>query len=579
MTTVAVGNQASSTPKQNWVLSPAGDVVFIIGAPVLSFVWAAVTLERLGTAAVWGIFSVFNVAHHLPTFIRIYGDKELLRRFRWSLLLAPIVPFSGAMVLFAVLILNDYPLTNIFILFIILQIWDPWHFLMQHYGFMRIYDRHNRAPRRLSSWMDYMVCATWFVFIMVAVLEWLPQLLYELKVKHGLPLLYLFDSGVYPLVQNLALAVALASSVVYGGYLAWCYRRGYFISPAKLLLLLITYSVMYFTYVPNAAMDYFLPEWTAQLGFATLGMVHVTQYLAIVWKYNRGLAARENRARAGGFEKAFARGGLLVLGGYVLACLIYGVLLTNHIRPFASFGFTSQQEYKTAMKFLIATLVSAGFTSTLLHYYYDGFIWKVRHKENRENLAMTEGTTTADQQARSWWDRGRFATALTTILWQCLYFAVPMLLLVCSYWLVQQKNLVRPLTQAFAVTKLQTAGPTDESNVQAKAAIAAMENQLQIERKMIEIRPLAKHYAYLAELTYAKSRTESKLTLDLEPARFADVSDKHRHEVLKAIAALQQALAHRGPYGHPEHQNLDRKWIEDTLLRWKLEIGNQRRSP
>jgi hypothetical protein len=33
------------------------------------------------------------------------------------------------------------------------------------------------------------------------------------------------------------------------------------------------------------------------MGFATIGMVHVTQYLAIVWKYNRGLARRPGAAR------------------------------------------------------------------------------------------------------------------------------------------------------------------------------------------------------------------------------------------------------------------------------------------
>jgi hypothetical protein len=59
----------------------------------------------------------------------------------------------------------------------------------------------------------------------------------------------------------------------------------------------------------------------------------------------------------------------------------------------------------------MSVLLAIGFTSTLMHYYFDGFIWKLRHKQNREGLALTsERETSSDGPAstpsltaRSWW--------------------------------------------------------------------------------------------------------------------------------------------------------------------------------
>ncbi|MFP6620878.1 MAG: hypothetical protein VB877_16155, partial [Pirellulaceae bacterium] len=68
----------------------------MIAAPVLAFFWALGTMRLFSTGAVLSIFMIFNVAHHFPTFIRIYGDRDLLRRFRWELILGPVIPFSMA---------------------------------------------------------------------------------------------------------------------------------------------------------------------------------------------------------------------------------------------------------------------------------------------------------------------------------------------------------------------------------------------------------------------------------------------------------------------------------------------------
>ncbi|HIA19462.1 MAG TPA: hypothetical protein EYN70_08615, partial [Planctomycetaceae bacterium] len=199
----------STTPvlRQNWVLGPISDFLLIIAAPVLGLFWAVATYHiayrisidvyqhpaevaiRNGVTAVLSIFMVFNVAHHLPTFIRIYGDRDLVRRFRWSLLLGPVVPLAASIALASYVIAKDIDIGFILYINLILILWDPWHFLMQHYGFMRIYDRHNAAPRKLAGWMDYGICTSWFVFIMIATADWLPDILYRIQLGHGLPVL------------------------------------------------------------------------------------------------------------------------------------------------------------------------------------------------------------------------------------------------------------------------------------------------------------------------------------------------------------------------------------------------------
>src|SRR5882757_3022850 len=72
---------------QNWVLDRFQDTVLIIAAPLLTLALALLTIYffgiNQGATLVLLVHVVFTVAHHLPTFIRIYGDVELFRRFNW----------------------------------------------------------------------------------------------------------------------------------------------------------------------------------------------------------------------------------------------------------------------------------------------------------------------------------------------------------------------------------------------------------------------------------------------------------------------------------------------------------------
>lgn len=550
---------ALARPKQNWVVDPVSDIVFIIAAPLLAFVWALLTLNAFGSEFVWTVFSIFNVAHHMPTFIRIYGDKELFNRFRWSLILGPVIPLMAGFALSYYTLSNGYPLSTLFLIMMFLTIWDPWHFLMQHYGFMRIYDRHNSAPRQLASWMDYSVSLAWFAFIMLATGEWLFEgVLHRLFTDSGIPLLLWLDPAVYHSILNVFLAVAIIASIAYIGYTVWCFFKGYFVSPAKLILVVITFATMYVTYVPTSFFRANFPEWTYQVGFATLGMVHVTQYLAIVWKFNRGLASRgESRSRKGIFSYAFSKGGLVIAVGYVAICLIYGALLTHSKLVEAR----SVQSYDWLTAFSCVVLCIS-FTSTLMHYYYDGFIWKLRHKENSENL---EDKASRGKQAvsGSWWERmgqqslwARFKadTFAATCVRQLLYFGVPLGLLTALFFYVGQnpRSLAHnkaDLDGLIRISEKYDANPSAENLKIAQNLVRRMDRQIIAEERMAELNPGNRigHEVELALLTYA--RAWGKMAFIIGPDPTPAELDEYRSELNKAIALLEK---HFDPKAEPQ---------------------------
>src|SRR5688572_28385931 len=124
---------AHARPAQNWILNPLQDSLLIIAEPLLALGLALLSFSWLGaaaaTAAILVTHVVFTVAHHLPTFIRIYGDVDLFRRYRWSFLLAPVVPFAFACGALVWINARGLPLETFLYLYIMLALWDPWHFL------------------------------------------------------------------------------------------------------------------------------------------------------------------------------------------------------------------------------------------------------------------------------------------------------------------------------------------------------------------------------------------------------------------------------------------------------------------
>jgi len=101
------------------------------------------------------------------------------------------------------------------------------------------------------------------------------------------------------------------------------------------------------------------------------------QYLSLVWIYNRSRVEKDSSI--GGFMRfVFRRSGSLV-GLYVGLVFAYGSLAY----------INTQLEIETVKRVLTGVVAASG----LLHFYYDGFIWKVRDRSTRENLGLAAGNT------------------------------------------------------------------------------------------------------------------------------------------------------------------------------------------
>ncbi len=534
-----VGQRSAGTVQQRWVLSPGLDGLLIIAAPVLCLLlaiaaFALLPVERAATL-VLVTHVVLTVAHHLPTYIRLYGDLDTFNGDRWRWLLMPLLPFGLSLAVLIYLRTQDYGLEQFFYLFILLTLWDPWHFLMQHYGFMRIYDRGNAAPRALAAGMDRMVCSAWMLYLLLASSAWLPELLQDLDARLAVPLLLVLPAGAVDAMTAAAAMIATVASIAYAGYLLWCWRRGWFVSPAKVALLVLTFGVMWLSYTPNTLIREWAPGWSFKVGFATVGIVHMTQYLAIVWRYNRNLATRPEAARAGWFRWLHSRNTLWAAALYVIACIAYGEGLTT--------------DFQT--DWITIPVLALGFTSTLMHYYFDGFIWKLRKPGTAATLDGSAPGLAADRGPAT--HRG---PTLREWLRPLLVFGLPLGLMTtvaAASWAPPQPAYTETLKQAVQAAR---AGDRELAIREARRALLAMDRELPAVRALARLEDASPRDAQLALLLYSHRWVQYTLLPQLSGRDDVERLVLQRDGIVEPLQILDRALARGGSVAHPGHETM-----------------------
>lgn len=348
---------AASAPATRWILSPRLDPLLFVATPLLIVPLAFfVQMPWIGVdvATISLVVSAFGgLGHHLPGMIRAYGDRELFQRFRLRFILAPLF-------LLAVCIpLSQYHLNA---MLLILSIWGCWHALMQVYGFVRIYDVKVGSIEPATARWDWLMCVCWFSSAQIFSNGKMSRLL-----EHW------YDSG-GPLippefVHYLRWGCLAVSCAVLIGFLVNHIiqtSKGAPPNPVKLLMLASGIGFWWFAMV-------FIDD--IILGIALFEIFHDVQYLTIVWLYN---CRRVNsNPDIGTFMRfVFRRGhGMLML--YVGLVLAYGLI-----------GIVPREMQSDEIKRIIRGVIWA---STILHFYYDGFIWKVRDNSTRAGLGLTVG--------------------------------------------------------------------------------------------------------------------------------------------------------------------------------------------
>ncbi len=250
--------------------------------------------------------------------------------------------------------------------------------MMQTYGFCRIYDGKASASGAARARADLALCFVWFASAV---------LLSHMRFRTLLDLYYESGGPAIPAVAVSAMrSVLIGTLVLVTGYFAWQqwshWRSKGWASPIKITLL--TTSIAFWWYCNNGVQNILV-------GIALFEVFHDVQYLAIVWIYNRSRVERD--ASIKGFMRFIFRKSGALIGVYVGLVLAYG-----------SIGFTT---YGASALWIRHCLIGVVAASALLHFYYDGFIWKVREAHTRNTLGIggTGGVVNAPQPSWPPWLR------------------------------------------------------------------------------------------------------------------------------------------------------------------------------
>ncbi|MBK9384098.1 MAG: hypothetical protein IPN34_04675 [Planctomycetes bacterium] len=349
----------------SWIVKPSWDLLLVVLTPLLALPLLWLWRERRGDLAVHESVMAFGaLGHHLPGMLRAYGDRALFARFRTRFLLAP---------LFLALVCAGFQLAGLHGLAVIALAWGIWHGWMQTFGFARIYDAKRGSTARTTARIDFALCAAMFAGPVVLSSQRSIQVL-EALAACGVPL------PSPALIEGTRFVAICALVSTAGLYLAWSWREtraGRAPSALKHLLLASTFALWWVStnLVPSLI-----------FGLALFEICHDVQYLAIVWAFNRRRA--ETAPACGAVTRFLFRGGALGAGLYLGLVAAYGAL-----------GPLAKQVGEEQLRHGLAGLLLA---SQLLHFYFDGFLWKVREAPTREALGVSSAGTGARADHRGW---------------------------------------------------------------------------------------------------------------------------------------------------------------------------------
>ncbi|MCB9868796.1 MAG: tetratricopeptide repeat protein [Planctomycetes bacterium] len=339
-------------PASPWILGPWRDSVLFLATPVLIVpLTMALVLGIPSQNVVYLVLAFGAMGHNLPGMLRAYGDRALFRRFALRFVLAPLV--LGV-------VCFDLTFRGSSAIAVIALLWSVWHALMQIYGFLRIYDAKVGAHQPANAWLDFWMCLAWFAGALL-VSDSRTYYVQSLAGSFG------FDPLSASTLQQLRGAALVALGALTCGYVVHQVvrmRAGAPINLRKNVLLLA--AIVTWWYANVFTQD-------VMLGLVMFEVFHDVQYLAIVWLFNRRRAAADD---AGGFTRFLFRSSWGMVGLYVGLVLAYGAFMPL-TRGLA--------ERSASWSKVISALV---LTSAMLHYYFDGFIWKVREVSTSRDLGI-----------------------------------------------------------------------------------------------------------------------------------------------------------------------------------------------
>lgn len=339
------------TTRSPYLVSPSYDWCFFLLPPLVALVLGIliagtpftndliVVNDQETTLAAVCIGSLIH-AHLVAVFFRSHANPSIFKLHPVRFLVVPPI-------LWALIVSSPWVAITATVM---VTFWDVWHSGAQTFGFARIYDRNVGNPPELGRRLDY----------------WLNQLLYAGPVMAGATMMDHVDvfasyehvgANFFAAVPvradgasgTMTIAIIAAGTLFVAFYLAYyalAARRGYRVPVLKVYLLASTGLCSIYTWGFN----------TWGEAFFIMNFFHAIQYLALVW-------AMEKKTIIQRFRLASARraGPLAALAFFGLIAL-YGV-------------FAELLDAEITGLWALTIVVS------LMHFWYDGFVWSVRRKE------------------------------------------------------------------------------------------------------------------------------------------------------------------------------------------------------
>lgn len=347
-----------------WILGPMRDLLLFVATPLIVF--AAVTALDSGIASKdiqYFVLAFGAMGHNLPGMMRAYGDRELFARFKTRFVVAPIAIFATCFV---------FAWTGSSAILLIAYLWAIWHAWMQVFGFLRIYDAKVGATARRHARLDFAMCTVWFgsaLFFSDARLHLVQSNIARFGVGPLSP-------DTLSILRSALLVLMAATTLFYVADQVVRAVRGQRVSHIKNLLYVTSIGFWWYAHVAIA---------DVMLGLIMFEVFHDVQYLGIVWVFNQKRVAAG--VETGSFTRLLFRNGWGMVLIYVGLCMLYG-------------GFIPASATFTATPLAAALAATVIQSSGILHYYYDGFIWKVREASTRRGLGVDAGNGASDTIGR-----------------------------------------------------------------------------------------------------------------------------------------------------------------------------------
>lgn len=354
----ARGGVAATAPPpapSPWILDSWRDLLLFVATPLAILPIFYLAGQQWSFEEIALFVAAFGaLGHHFPGMLRAYGDRELFERFKARFIVAPIF-LAVVCAVFAV-----YKWSG---MVLIAALWGVWHGLAQTYGFVRIYDAKKGSFAALTARLDLAMCVAWFGAGLLLSPTRMFDMLSRFYIQIGGPLI---PAEIF---VGLRTTWAWGTGAITVAFLANAFRQwrqGHPPSPIKLLLMATSFGFWWYTCVTIQ---------NILVGVALFEIFHDVQYLSIVWMFNRSRV--EKAQRLSGFLRfLFRRSGVLA-GLYVGLVFAYGSL------AYVAKGLPIEPLKEVLQGVLVA--------SALLHFYFDGFIWKVRERSTRQSLGLKEG--------------------------------------------------------------------------------------------------------------------------------------------------------------------------------------------